>query len=50
MRRSAKFCLPNNGNGFLDRPAVDASFEEMLFIGGSLSAKLLGASDLMPEA
>lgn len=50
MRRSAQFCLQNGGNGFLDQPAVDASLEEMLFIGGSLNAKLLGAADVMPEA
>jgi len=33
----------------LERHALDASLEEMLFTGGSLNAKLLGASEVAPD-
>lgn len=44
MRRSAQYCLEDGGNGALGRHAVDSALEEMLFSGGSLNAKLLGAA------
>jgi len=43
MRRCAQYCLQNSG-GALECQALDAALEEMLFTGGSLNAKLLGAS------
>jgi hypothetical protein len=43
MRRSAQFQLELDGNEALHQRSVDAALEEMLFIGGSLNAKLLGA-------
>jgi len=43
MRRSAQFHVELDGNGALQQRSVDAALEEMLFIGGSLNAKLLGA-------
>ena len=46
MRRSAQFSLQNGGSGVLERQAIDDSLEEMLFTGGSLNAKLLGASEV----
>jgi AAA+ superfamily predicted ATPase len=49
MRRSAQFCLEKAGHTALERHALDASLEEMLFTGGSLNAKLLGASEVMPD-
>ena len=44
MRRCAQYCLQNGGSGALESQALDAALEEMLFTGGSLNAKLLGAS------
>ena len=44
MRRSAQYCLRNGGSNVLERQPLDAALEEMLFTGGSLNAKLLGAS------
>jgi ATP-dependent 26S proteasome regulatory subunit len=46
MRRSAQYSLQNGGSGVLERQAIDDSLEEMLFTGGSLNAKLLGASEV----
>lgn len=44
MRRSAQYCLQNGGTHSLKADALDSAIEEMLFTGGSLNAKLLGAS------
>jgi ATP-dependent 26S proteasome regulatory subunit len=44
MRRCAQYCLQNGGSGALESQSLDAALEEMLFTGGSLNAKLLGAS------
>jgi ATP-dependent 26S proteasome regulatory subunit len=46
MRRSAQYCLQNGGSAALKPQALDAALEEMLFTGGSLNAKLLGASEV----
>lgn len=46
MRRCAQYCLENGGNGALNRQSLDAALEEMLFTGGTLNAKLLGASGI----
>jgi hypothetical protein len=49
MRRSAQFLLQAGGNKVLTLSAVDAALEEMVFLGGSLNLKLLGAMDAIPE-
>src|SRR2546427_6870994 len=43
MRRSAQFYLQNGSRGTLSSEDLGAALEEMLFSGGSLNAKLLGA-------
>jgi hypothetical protein len=49
MRRSAQFHLQKGGKGALQAESANAAMEEMLFAGGSLNAKLLGASDIRRE-
>lgn len=44
MRRSFQFQLERQGQGNLSLADVDAAIEEMLFTGGELNCKLLGAS------
>jgi hypothetical protein len=43
MRRSVQFHLERNGTGRIELQDADAALEEMLFSGGSLNLKLLGA-------
>jgi ATP-dependent 26S proteasome regulatory subunit len=43
MRRSVQFHLERNGTGIIELHDVDGALEEMLFSGGSLNLKLLGA-------
>lgn len=43
MRRSTQFHLERNGAGRLEIADVERALEEMLFSGGSLNLKLLGA-------
>lgn len=43
MRRSVQFHLERNGSGKIEVSDVDQALEEMLFSGGSLNLKLLGA-------
>jgi ATP-dependent 26S proteasome regulatory subunit len=50
MRRAAQFHIQNGGDGRLQLADVNAALEEMLFTGGSLNAKLLGAADVTPTA
>jgi len=45
MRRSAQFALLEGKDTTLRLNSVDAALEEMVFIGGSLNLKLLGAAD-----
>jgi hypothetical protein len=45
MRRSAQFLLQASEDRMLTIRAVDAALEEMVFLGGTLNLKLLGASD-----
>lgn len=45
MRRSAQFYLQAGKDTVLTLSAVDAALEEMVFLGGSLNLKLLGASE-----
>jgi energy-coupling factor transporter ATP-binding protein EcfA2 len=49
MRRSAQFLLQAGGDKVLTLSAVEAALEEMVFLGGSLNLKLLGATDAIPE-
>jgi hypothetical protein len=44
MRRAAQFNLQNENKRELSAADIDSALEEMLFAGGSLNAKLLGAS------
>src|SRR5260370_10422616 len=46
MRRAAQFNLQDGKNGSLTAKEADSALEEMLFAGGSLNAKLLGASGI----
>jgi hypothetical protein len=46
MRRAAQFYMQNGSEGALQVADVNAALEEMLFTGGSLNAKLLGAADV----
>jgi cell division protease FtsH len=50
MRRAAQFYLQTGGSGPLSANDVDSALEEMLFSGGSLNAKLLGASGVLAGA
>jgi ATPase family associated with various cellular activities (AAA) len=43
MRRSAQFYLQSGARGVLSSEELSAALEEMLFSGGTLNAKLLGA-------
>jgi hypothetical protein len=43
MRRSVQFHLERNGSGPIELPDMENALEEMLFSGGSLNLKLLGA-------
>ena len=43
MRFSVQFHLERNGTGRIELQDADAALEEMLFSGGSLNLKLLGA-------
>jgi hypothetical protein len=46
MRRTAQFHIQDGKEGSLRADHVKAALEEMLFSGGSLNAKLLGASEV----
>lgn len=50
MRRSAQYCLQNGRSASLRIEELNAALEETLFSGGSLNAKLLGASEIEMEA
>jgi ATP-dependent 26S proteasome regulatory subunit len=43
MRRSLQFHLERNGSGRIEWEDVESALDEMLFSGGSLNLKLLGA-------
>lgn len=45
MRRTVQFHIEGNGTGQIRHDDVDAALNEMLFSGGSLNLKLLGASE-----
>jgi hypothetical protein len=46
MRRVAQFHIQNGSDGGLKLADINAALEEMIFIGGSLNAKLLGAEGI----
>ncbi len=46
MRRAAQFRIQNGADGHLQLEQLNSALEEMLFTGGSLNAKLLGAEAL----
>lgn len=50
MRRSVQFHLERNGTDSLQLPDVEAALDEMLFSGGSLNLKLLGAETSAAQA
>jgi energy-coupling factor transporter ATP-binding protein EcfA2 len=46
MRRVAQFHIQDGSNGALKLEDINAALEEMIFVGGSLNAKLLGAEGI----
>jgi ATP-dependent 26S proteasome regulatory subunit len=46
MRRSMQFHLERHGSGQIEWPDIEAALDEMLFSGGSLNLKLLGAEGI----
>ncbi len=50
MRRSAQFCVERDSDGTLSKQDVDSALGEMLFRGGSLNRKLLGAAEEFVES
>jgi cell division protease FtsH len=48
MRRSVQFHLERNGDGCVLLADVENALDEMLFSGGSLNLKLLGAEGTEP--
>jgi ATP-dependent 26S proteasome regulatory subunit len=46
MRRAAQFYMQDGADGSLRAEHVGSAIEEMLFSGGSLNARLLGAADV----
>jgi hypothetical protein len=46
MRRAAQYWIRDGADGALQPGNIDDALEEMLFAGGSLNAKLLGASEV----
>lgn len=45
MRRAVQFHLERNGTGRIESADVESALDEMLFSGGSLNLKLLGAEE-----
>ncbi|MCB9924938.1 MAG: 26S protease regulatory subunit [Planctomycetaceae bacterium] len=45
MRRTVQFHIERNGNGEVSHEDIDCALDEMLFRGGSLNLKLLGATE-----
>jgi hypothetical protein len=48
MRQCAQFQIETSGGKVLSQRAVDAALEEMLFAGGALNRRLLGAEAAEP--
>src|SRR5215469_15086589 len=49
MRRSAQYYIEENQPGSLQQKHIDSALEEMLFSGGTLNLKLLGADAAIAE-
>jgi hypothetical protein len=49
LRRSAQYYISENQHGDLQQRHIDAAMEEMLFSGGTLNLKLLGADPSIAE-
>jgi len=49
MRRAVQFHIERNGTGEVSNEDVDNALNEMLFSGGSLNLKLLGAKEVQQE-
>jgi histone H3/H4 len=49
MRRAAQYHIHSGRAGQLQLSDLNAALEEMLFAGGSLNAKLLGAANVAPN-
>ncbi len=45
MRRIVQYHIERDGNGVINHQDIDSALEEMLFRGGMLNLKILGASD-----
>jgi len=45
MRRTVQFHIEGNGDGEVSHEDIDSALDEMLFRGGSLNLKLLGATE-----
>ena len=50
MRRTVQFHIERNGTGEVSIEDVDNALNEMLFSGGSLNLKLLGAKETQGES
>lgn len=50
LRRIIQFHIERNGGSEIGHVDVDASLDEMLFSGGSLNLKLLGAGNVRPNS
>ena len=50
MRRAFQFQIERNGNGSLTHDDIDAALDEMLFRGGKLNARILGAGEASASA
>jgi hypothetical protein len=50
MRRTVQFHIERDGAGEVNHDDVDNALNEMLFSGGSLNLKLLGAEEMQRES
>ena len=50
MRRTVQFHIEGNGRGEVSHEDIDSALDEMLFRGGSLNLKLLGATEREVQA
>lgn len=50
MRRTVQFHIEGNGGGEVSHEDIDSALDEMLFRGGSLNLKLLGATEREVQA
>src|SRR5690606_29429356 len=48
MRRIVQFHIERDGDGCINHHDIDSAMDEMLFRGGSLNLKILGAAECEP--